>query len=65
MNKFQNWRKAFVTELTLNPHASWFVTEHGCDKFFEYNKELLLEEKKDQLKKEVQTLQSVHSFSRI
>ncbi len=55
----------FVTELTLNPHASWFVAEHGCDKFFEYNKELLLEEKKSQLKKEVQTLQSVHRFSRI
>ncbi|MCH5252067.1 MAG: AAA family ATPase [Lachnospiraceae bacterium] len=46
----------FVTELTLNPQAAWFVTEHGCDKFFEYNKELLLEEKKAKLQEQIRRL---------
>lgn len=48
----------FVTELTLNTHASWFVSEHGCDKFYEYNKELLLDEKKAELKNRAGSLLS-------
>lgn len=48
----------FVTELTLNPQAAWFVSEHGCEKFFEYNKELLLDERKTELKKKLRQLQS-------
>ena len=43
----------FVTELTLNPLAAWFVSEHGCDKFYEYNRELLIEDKKTELKKKI------------
>ena len=46
----------FVTELTLNPHAVWFVSEHGCDKFFEYNKELLLDEKRTKLQEQIRRL---------
>lgn len=46
----------FVTELTLNPHAAWFVSEHGCDKFYEYNRELLIDDKKTELKKKIHEL---------
>lgn len=46
----------FVTELTLNPLAAWFISEHGCDKFYEYNKELLIEDKKAELKKKIQEI---------
>ncbi len=46
----------FVTELTLNPHVSWFVSEHGCEKFYEYNRELLLDEKKTALRKKIREL---------
>lgn len=46
----------FVTELTLNAHGTWFVSEHGCDKFYEYNKELLLEERKKELKERIRHL---------
>lgn len=46
----------FVTELTLNPNAAWFVSEHGCDKFYEYNRELLIDDKKSELKRKIQEL---------
>lgn len=32
----------FITELTLNPHAVSFITENGCDRYFQYNKSLLI-----------------------
>lgn len=43
----------FVTELTLSPHATWFISEHGCDKFYEYNRELLIDDRKTELKKKI------------
>ena len=46
----------FVTELTLNPKAAWFISEHGCDKFYEYNRELLIDDKKTELKKKIHEL---------
>lgn len=46
----------FVTELTLNPHAAWFISEHGCDKFYEYNRELLIDDKITELKKKIHKL---------
>lgn len=48
----------FVTGLTLNPNAVWFVSEHGCDKFYEYNKELLLDEKKIRLQEKIRQFQA-------
>jgi len=53
----------FVTELAMNPHASWFLSEHGCDKFYEYNKDLLIDEKKQELQRKIS--QSVHRMSHI
>ena len=46
----------FVTELTLSPLAVWFISEHGCDKFYEYNKELLIDDKKAELKRKIHEL---------
>ena len=46
----------FITELTLNPLAVWFVSEHGCDKFYEYNRELLIDDKKTEIKKKIHEL---------
>ena len=43
----------FVTELTLNGNGTWFVAEHGCDKFYEYNRELLLDERKKELQERI------------
>ena len=30
----------FVTELTMDPSASRFITENGCDRYFKYNQSL-------------------------
>lgn len=32
----------FVTELTMDPEISAFITENGCEKYFQYNKTLLV-----------------------
>ena len=32
----------FVTELTMDSEISAFITENGCDKYFQYNKTLLI-----------------------
>ena len=32
----------FVTELTLDPRLSGFISEYGCDKYFSYHKRLLI-----------------------
>ena len=32
----------FVTELPLDPRLSGFISIYGCDKYFRYNKRLLI-----------------------
>ena len=32
----------FVTELTMDPEISSFITENGCERYFKYNKTLLI-----------------------
>ena len=43
----------FVTELTLSPAAHAFITENGCDRYFQYNKDLLLDHRKAALQQEL------------
>ena len=43
----------FVTELTLNPASHAFITENGCDRYFRYNKDLLLDHRKAALQQEL------------
>ena len=43
----------FVTELTLSPAAHAFITETGCDRYFKYNKDLLLDHRKAALQQEL------------
>ena len=43
----------FVTELTLSPAAHAFITENGCDRYFRYNKDLLLGHRKAALQQEL------------
>ena len=43
----------FVTELTLAPAAHAFITENGCDRYFRYNKDLLLDHRKAALQQEL------------
>ena len=32
----------FVTELTLSPAAHAFIAENGCERYFQYNKEMCI-----------------------
>ena len=43
----------FVTELTLSPTAHAFIAENGCERFFRYNKDLLLDSRKAALQREL------------
>ena len=36
----------FVTELTVSPAAHTFIAENGCQRYFRYDKELLLDNRK-------------------
>ena len=50
----------FVTELTLAPAAHAFITENGCDRYFRYNKDLLLDHRKAALQQELAAEQRRH-----
>ncbi|MBO6309011.1 MAG: AAA family ATPase [Oribacterium sp.] len=38
-----------VTELTINPHTSGFISKYGCEEYFKHNKELLFYERQQAL----------------
>ena len=43
----------FVTELTVSPSAHAFIAENGCERYFRYNKDLLLDNRKAALDREL------------
>lgn len=43
----------FITELTMNPEASRFITENGCERYFKYNKTLLVGNRRAAILKEL------------
>lgn len=44
----------FLTELTANYYSMNYIREYGCDEYYQYQKDLLLEERKEELLKEIQ-----------
>ena len=50
----------FVTELTVNPVSHAFLTENGCERYFQYNKDLLLDHRKAALQQELAAEQRRH-----
>ena len=50
----------FVTELTLSPAAHAFITENGCERYFQYNKDLLLDHRKAALQQELAAEEKRH-----
>lgn len=39
----------FVTELTVNRYSAAFIQENGCDRFYQYNKQLLFGEQQKEI----------------
>ena len=50
----------FVTELTVRPAAHDFLTENGCERYFRYNKDLLLDHRKAALQQELAAEENRH-----
>lgn len=50
----------FVTELTVSPEAHAFIAENGCERYFRYNKELLLDNRKAALDRELAAEEQRH-----
>ena len=44
----------FVTELTMNPHASAFIRANGCELYHHYNRLLLLDGRQQELLREIE-----------
>lgn len=42
-----------VTELTINPITSGFINKYGCKEYFQYNKELLIYDRQQEIEKEL------------
>ncbi len=51
----------FVTELTVSPAAHTFITENGCQRYFRYNKDLLLDSRKAALDRELAAEEQRHN----
>lgn len=47
----------FVTELTMNPHATAFISANGCELYHHYNRLLLLNGRQQELLEEVRSMQ--------
>lgn len=43
----------FVTEFTMDPEISAFITENGCERYFKYNKSLLIGSRRAAILKEL------------
>lgn len=44
----------FITELTMNYYSMNFIRQYGCERYYQYNQELLFHEKQRQLLQEIQ-----------
>ena len=47
----------FVTELNTNFYSIWFLRENGCDKYYKYNKGLLLDERQEEILREMEEIE--------
>lgn len=52
----------FVSELTANYYTAKYISRFGCEKYFYYNKELLLVEKDLEIQKEIDEVKDLLKF---
>jgi len=48
----------FVTEITAGYDTSWYVENFGCDAYFRHNRELLFDDKRNQIQRELEKVQT-------
>lgn len=52
----------FITELNTSHYALWFISENGCDKYYQYNQGLLLGERQQMIMADIQNIEKELSF---
>lgn len=52
----------FLTELNTSHYALWFISENGCDKYYQYNQGLLLGERQQAIMADIQNIEKELSF---
>lgn len=50
---------SFVTELNADPSALKFITENGCDRYYRYNKALMMEESHRELLQQMEDMEQL------
>lgn len=45
-----------VTEMTVNKRISKYIYAHGCDKYYQHNKQLLFEDKQNELMEKIEAI---------
>lgn len=45
-----------VTEMTVNKRISKYIYNHGCDKYYQHNKQLLFEDKQNELMEKIEAI---------
>lgn len=45
-----------VTEMTIHKKISQYIYAHGCEKYFEHNKQLLFEDKQNELLEKIEAI---------
>ncbi len=48
----------FITELSVNSHAVWFLQQNECPRYYKYNKSLLFDEQQEQIKEKLNEIRS-------
>ena len=43
----------FITELAMGPYSNAFITENGCERYYKYNKNLLLDSRRAELNRQI------------
>ena len=46
----------FVTEVTAGYDTSWFVENFGCEAYYRHNRELLFDQARSKIRREIQEL---------
>ena len=49
----------FITELQTNFYADWFLKERECDRFYMYNKKLLLHDRDAAIKEQLDQIRDM------
>lgn len=60
----ENEMLLLITELTVNKAAARFISENGCEKYFLYNKKLMLHERSKNLREEIKEFNRIQEEKR-